>query len=80
MKLLARIITYTNNSPDTMSFIWMNLDQNLFKSDSRGNAVVPLTGSRNGRKEKILTEVIKSNPLKLLVLLKENLLKSMLSL
>jgi hypothetical protein len=30
-----------------MSFIWMNLDQNLFKSDSRGNAVVPLTG-RNG--------------------------------
>jgi hypothetical protein len=31
------IITYTNNSPDTMSFIWMNLDQNLFKSDSRGN-------------------------------------------
>jgi hypothetical protein len=29
-----------------MSFIWMNLDQNLFKS--RGNAVVPLTGSRNG--------------------------------
>jgi hypothetical protein len=26
----------------------MNLDQNLFKSDSRGNAVVPLTGSRNG--------------------------------
>jgi hypothetical protein len=29
------IITYTNNSPDTMSFIWMNLDQNLFKSDSR---------------------------------------------
>jgi hypothetical protein len=42
------IITYTNNSPDAMSFIWMNVDQNLFKADSRGNAVVPLTGSRNG--------------------------------
>jgi len=42
------LITYTNNSPDTMSFVWMNLDQNLFKEDSRGNAVVPLTGSRNG--------------------------------
>jgi hypothetical protein len=26
----------------------MNVDQNLFKDDSRGNAVVPLTGSRNG--------------------------------
>jgi hypothetical protein len=73
------IITYTNNSPDTMSFIWMNLDQNLFKSDSRGNAVVPFVVAMV-RKEKILTEVIKSNPLKLLVLLKENLLKSMLSL
>jgi hypothetical protein len=42
------IITYTNNSPDKMNFVWMNLDQNLFKADSRGNAVVPLTGSRNG--------------------------------
>lgn len=41
-------ITYTNNSPDKMSFVWMYLDQNLFKEDSRGNAVVPLTGSRNG--------------------------------
>ena len=42
------IITYTNNSPDKLSFVWLNLDQNLFKNDSRGNAVVPLTGSRNG--------------------------------
>ncbi|UQD56850.1 M1 family metallopeptidase [Flavobacterium sp. K5-23] len=42
------IITYTNNSPDKMSFLWMNVDQNLFKEDSRGNAIVPLTGSRNG--------------------------------
>ena len=42
------IITYTNNSPDKMSFVWMHLDQNLFKADSRGNAVVPVSGSRNG--------------------------------
>jgi hypothetical protein len=76
---IVDIITYTNNSPDTMSFIWMNLDQNLFKSDSR-NAVVPLTGSRNGAQGEDFDGVIKSNPLKLLVLLKENLLKSMLSL
>ncbi|MDR7212720.1 M1 family metallopeptidase [Flavobacterium piscis] len=41
-------ITYTNNSPDKLSFVWLNLEQNLFKSDSRGNAIVPLTGSRNG--------------------------------
>ncbi|MEO8254189.1 MAG: M1 family metallopeptidase, partial [Flavobacterium sp.] len=42
------VITYTNNSTDAMSFLWLNLDQNLFKSDSRGEAIVPITGSRNG--------------------------------
>jgi hypothetical protein len=47
------IITYTNNSPDKLGFVWMNLDQNLFKADSRGNAVVPLTGSRNGARGQI---------------------------
>jgi hypothetical protein len=47
------IISYTNNSPDTMSFLWMYLDQNLFKSDSRGNAVIPITGSRNGAQGQI---------------------------
>jgi hypothetical protein len=47
------IITYTNNSPDKMAFLWMNLDQNLFKSDSRGNALVPLEGSRNGARGQI---------------------------
>ena len=43
-------LTYTNNSPDEMEFIWMYLDQNLFAKDSRGNAVVPISGSRNGAK------------------------------
>ena len=47
------IITYTNNSPDKLAFVWMNLDQNLFKADSRGNAVVPMTGSRNGAQGQI---------------------------
>ncbi len=44
----AAEITYTNNSPDALSFLWLQLDQNLFAKDSRGNAVVPLNGSRNG--------------------------------
>jgi hypothetical protein len=43
-------LTYTNNSPDELSFLWMYLDQNLFAKDSRGNAVVPVSGSRNGAK------------------------------
>ena len=47
------IITYTNYSPDKMSFVWMQLDQNLFKADSRGNAVVPISGSRNGAQGQI---------------------------
>src|SRR5215210_3786689 len=30
-------ITYTNNSPDTLDFLWLQLDQNLFNSSSRGS-------------------------------------------
>lgn len=41
-------ITYTNNSFDNLEFLWLQLDQNLFKKDSRGNAVIPQSGSRNG--------------------------------
>jgi len=29
-------ITYTNNSPDTLRFVWLQLEQNLFNSESRG--------------------------------------------
>jgi hypothetical protein len=47
------IITYTNNSPDKMSFVWLHLDQNLFKDDSRGNALIPLGGSRNGARGEV---------------------------
>ena len=44
----TEILTYTNNSPLKLNFIWMQLDQNLFKQDSRGSAIMPFTGSRNG--------------------------------
>jgi hypothetical protein len=29
-------IVYHNNSPDTLRYVWMQLDQNLFRQDSRG--------------------------------------------
>jgi hypothetical protein len=29
-------ITYTNNSPDTLRYLWLQLDQNAFNSQSRG--------------------------------------------
>ena len=30
-------ITYKNNSPDVLGFLWLQVDQNLFKADSRSN-------------------------------------------
>ena len=50
----SEILTYTNNSPDNLSFLWMNLEQNAFAKNSRGNAVIPLDGSRGGTKGEIL--------------------------
>ncbi|HEY9046704.1 MAG TPA: M1 family metallopeptidase, partial [Ohtaekwangia sp.] len=39
-------ITYTNNSPQSLSFVWLQLDQNIYKLDSRGNAATAVTGGR----------------------------------
>jgi hypothetical protein len=33
-------ITYTNNSPDNLDYLWLQLDQNLFKPDSRGAVAI----------------------------------------
>ncbi|MGI4871321.1 MAG: M1 family metallopeptidase [Janthinobacterium lividum] len=41
-------ITYTNNSPDELPFVWLQLDQNLFRANSRGAAVTPVAGGRFG--------------------------------
>jgi hypothetical protein len=42
-------ITYINNSPKAMDFVWLYLDQNLYRLDSRGQAKTPATGrSRYG--------------------------------
>ena len=40
-------IRYTNNSPDTLRFIWMQMDQNLFRPGSTGSLLFP-SGSRFG--------------------------------
>jgi len=34
-------ITYTNNSPDTLTSLWLNLEQNLYRKDARGKAFFP---------------------------------------
>lgn len=63
-------ITYTNNSPDKMSFLWLYLDQNIFKEDSRGNAVIPITGSRNGAQGEIFDGGHKIKSVKIVTTLK----------
>ena len=50
----TEVLTYTNNSPDALSFLWMNLEQNAFKADSRGNAIIGLGGSREGARGQLL--------------------------
>lgn len=39
-------ITYTNNSPDNLAFLWLQMDQNIYRSDSRGTATTTQSGGR----------------------------------
>jgi hypothetical protein len=39
-------ITYTNNSPESLDFIWLQLEQNRFTPDSRGTLTTPIQGNR----------------------------------
>jgi len=34
-------IHYTNNSPDSLRFVWLQLDQNLYRPGSKGSALFP---------------------------------------
>ncbi|MCR9228639.1 MAG: M1 family metallopeptidase [Flavobacteriaceae bacterium] len=40
------MITYTNNSPETLDFVWMSLEQNRFTETSRGTLTTPIGGDR----------------------------------
>ncbi|SFV31413.1 hypothetical protein SAMN05660895_1066 [Thermoflavifilum thermophilum] len=44
------VITYRNNSPDALPFLWLQLDQNIYRKDSRGEATSPVTGGRFANK------------------------------
>ena len=39
-------MTFTNNSPDALRFLWLQMDQNIYKPDSRGSATTTQTGGR----------------------------------
>ena len=38
-------ITYTNNSPDKLDYLWLQLEQNIFHPSSRAGATAPLSGN-----------------------------------
>jgi hypothetical protein len=62
----TEVLTYTNNSPLKLGFIWMQLDQNLFKQDSRGSSIVPLSGSRNAGHGQVFDAGFKIKSVKLI--------------
>lgn len=53
-------ITYTNNSPDNLKFLWLQLDQNIYKKDSRASATTTQTGGRWANARFTDGDVIKS--------------------
>ena len=53
-------ITYTNNSPDNLKFLWLQLDQNIYREDSRGSATTTQAGGRWANTKFTEGDVIKS--------------------
>jgi len=53
-------ITYTNNSPDNLKFLWLQLDQNIYRQDSRASATTTETGGRWANSQFTQGDVIKS--------------------
>jgi hypothetical protein len=53
-------ISYTNNSPDNLKFLWLQLDQNIYKQSSRGSATTTQAGGRWANAKFTEGEVIKS--------------------
>src|SRR5713226_3846489 len=45
----AETIRYANNSPDTLRYVWLQLDQNIYKANSRGAALNPTDARFAGR-------------------------------
>ena len=56
----STLITYTNNSPDGLDFLWLQLDQNIYREDSRGEATSPVEGGRFNNKTFTNGDEIKS--------------------
>lgn len=44
-------ITYTNNSPDVLTSLWLHVEQNIYRKDSRSRLAGGAVRSRRGREE-----------------------------
>ncbi|HMC99252.1 MAG TPA: M1 family metallopeptidase, partial [Ferruginibacter sp.] len=53
-------LTYTNNSPDNLKFLWLQLDQNIYKKDSRASSTTTEAGGRWANAKFTNGDVIKS--------------------
>lgn len=53
-------IVYTNNSPDNLKFLWLQLDQNIYRKDSRASATTTQAGGRWANPRFTEGDVIKS--------------------
>lgn len=53
-------LIYTNNSPDDLKFLWLQLDQNIYRKDSRATATTTAEGGRWANPEFTEGSVIKS--------------------
>src|SRR2546426_2327239 len=45
----SETIHYTNNSPDTLAYLWLQLDQNIYRAASRGASINPTDAHFAGR-------------------------------
>lgn len=67
------ILTYKNNSPQQLPYIWLQLDQNFFNDSSRGQAKMPPTGrSRYGDANSSFNGGFKLSAVKLITASAEN--------
>jgi hypothetical protein len=53
-------ISYTNNSPDNLKFLWLQVDQNIYRKDSRATATTTAAGGRWANAKFTDGDVIKS--------------------
>lgn len=53
-------ISYTNNSPDDLPYVWLQLDQNIYQSSSRSQATSPVSGGRFANKSFTKGDELKS--------------------